>query len=195
MSIEDFMDFIGLGKQDKGDVNKNNNIGEQDTLSLDTHDIMPANFDAAVFENSHLNPANMIINDLRPGEFLNDNFLTQESDFSRSLLDEQSSYFVTSPIIDLRDISNLVESVENLNIANDGIQQVFLSSNDILDHGDILVIDGSHIDSVVIEDAGWMHVDDDPQLAIKDGYDAYVHESGAMIMVDANININFGDCQ
>lgn len=78
---------------------------------------------------------------------------------------------------------------------NDIGHNVKLDASDILDMGNHLVITGHDQDSICFQDAGWTMLsnEDLPSLGLEslDGYNTFVHESGAIVQIEGIIHTQF----
>jgi len=78
---------------------------------------------------------------------------------------------------------------------NDQGQNVVLDASDILGMGNNLIITGHELDSVSFQDEGWTMLDHDLPLPAgmepKDGFNTYMHESGAIVQIESVIHTHF----
>ncbi len=78
---------------------------------------------------------------------------------------------------------------------NDQGQNVLLDASDILGMGNNLIITGHELDSVSFQDEGWTMLDRDLPLPAgmepKDGFNTYIHESGAIVQIESVIHTHF----
>lgn len=103
----------------------------------------------------------------------------------------------TGGIIDFNNVSVLADNYQLPKASNDVGYTVKLDSTDILDLGNNIVITGHDTDSIHFEDTGWFKLNkNDPLpggILKQDGFDVYMHESGAIVQIEHAIMINYHD--
>jgi hypothetical protein len=98
-------------------------------------------------------------------------------------------------IISAHSFSNVEPTVRDIHIANDLGHNVVLDASDILNMGNNLIITGHELDCVNFQDEGWAKIDDWNHLPSgiepREGYNTYMHESGAIVQIESVIHTNF----
>lgn len=110
---------------------------------------------------------------------------------------EDLSGFFSGSTVNFNALNQLTDNLSDLNVANDMGNNVKLDATDILDLGNSLIITGDVLDSVEFEDGGWTKLDQNaplPQgIEFREGYDTFIHESGAVVQIDHIIQTNYHD--
>lgn len=108
---------------------------------------------------------------------------------------DPDSEFDTGRILSFENIGVYHGDLNHVAIANDLGHSVILDASDIIDMGNHLVITGHEMDSIEFQDHGWTKVDTGTQLPAgveeRDGFNTYVHESGAVVHIEAVIHTHF----
>jgi hypothetical protein len=105
------------------------------------------------------------------------------------------SDFDPGRILSFDTLTTMEAPLEKLPVANDLGHNVVLEASDILDMGNNLIITGHELDSVNFQDEGWTKIDHDESYLAgvepREGYNTYVHESGAVVQIESVIHTNF----
>lgn len=92
-------------------------------------------------------------------------------------------------------INAFPSEAQNLSALNDMGHNVKIEASDILEMGNHLMITGNDHDAIIFQDTGWTLLDSDEYASLGidnvDGFDTYVHESGAILQVDQIIHTHF----
>ncbi|MGB0934525.1 MAG: hypothetical protein ACPGXY_00490 [Alphaproteobacteria bacterium] len=103
--------------------------------------------------------------------------------------------FNEQDVINFENLSALTPE-EDMDILNDVAHKIPLEAQEIIGMGNHLIIDGdSAYDFVDFQEQGWTKLTPGDLLPegvdVSEGYDTYVHESGAIVQIDEHLNTNF----
>lgn len=151
--------------------------GEQLNLGNLGYFTLPADSDHAIVSPQPINQNSLEVDIAHASDLIHDDHL------------------FTGKIVSFETVAVYNSAVHQQFIANDIGHNVMLDATDVLDMGNNLVITGHHMDSVNFQDTGWTHIEQDilmPQgIAPREGFDTFIHESGAVVQIESVIHTNF----
>ncbi len=168
-----------------------------------TYDVNPVLTDRAEFEDIEMNESlggHIIMGDFQlsiPSNddsplSINEDYLNENDDLS-GLLISDADYFENQFNITSEELENGMSNYESNDQEVSENLHLHVSSNDVIDMGNNIIIDGSEITFLSFQDEGWEKVEEMGNLPegtdISQGYDTYIHDSGAIIQIDDEIEI------